>query len=270
MANLFFQNGAGSPADGSITRAKLAQGAVAQIGVTLVAAGFTATTNNDYVGMTLGGASFSVNLPLAATCPGKRFWFTKRDSSINFGTLKLDGNDQFANGTTYTTLAQQNETISVISNGSSLWIIDSRWYPTNLASVNLTLTGLGTVANANYRVARLGRYAKFTGHFTSGTVGATPLTITLPSPYVIDASQLPTRANIYSVGMINRIDSASAWATTSAGPFVLFYDGSNTTTIFYGNSSASDTEINKSLGTNFGANGDSGTFEFMVPIKDWG
>jgi len=125
-------------ADSNVTRAKLATGAVAKEAMTAVkTATYTATDDDDLIPCDASGGAFTVNLPTAVGRSGKRFTITKTTSST--GAVTIDGDStETIGGDSTKTLDFQHESITIMSDGAN-WIVVSWFIPEK--QVTLTASG---------------------------------------------------------------------------------------------------------------------------------
>jgi hypothetical protein len=110
-----------SIADGLITRAKLAAGAVARCAVTTVTGSHNATGANDVLLADSSGGNVTVNLPAAASHTG-RILHIKKTSASN--TVTVDANStETIDGALTQVLTEQYHCLSIVSNGTEWSII---------------------------------------------------------------------------------------------------------------------------------------------------
>lgn len=136
------------------------------------------------------------------------------------------------------------------------------WKPATLTPS----AGFGTPTNQFYFLRREGDSAFFKGTFKAGTVAGTTASIAL-SGLTIDSSKLPTTTNKTKVGHWNVLYT-SAGPTISAD-YAIFYDGSDTTNLYFGYRVGSNQYV-KDTGSTIFTNTDDVSFEFAVPILGWG
>ena len=74
--------------------------------------------------VTIYGGAVTIDLPDAGTYPGRQIFFkVTTNPGANAITLQRQGSDTIDGATTNTTLNTQWEALSVISDGSSQWLI---------------------------------------------------------------------------------------------------------------------------------------------------
>jgi hypothetical protein len=109
-----------SPADGSITKAKLATGAK-DLTVSSKAASYTVTNSDELLLCDATSGAITLTLPTAVGVSGRVFVIKKTDSSAN--KVTLDGNSsETIDGATTFDLWLQYQSVTIVSNGSN-WVI---------------------------------------------------------------------------------------------------------------------------------------------------
>lgn len=133
-----------------------------------------------------------------------------------------------------------------------------------------TFTGLGTVSGTSVFTRQLGNKLHVRGTVVSGTSTATAAKINLPSKYVIDSARM-LAAQTARVGFLNRITNVSgatgAFATNYAD--VIFYDGSDTASMYVCATVNSNTAYTKANGDAVFISGETIDFQFEIPIVGW-
>lgn len=168
------------PADGSVTRAKLATGAVAKRAIQTQSAAFTASTDYDTYLCNAASASFDVTLP--STVTGHTFTFTKINTVFD-KTVQLVGT---INGISNTKLHSPYETVVLQATSSTEYVIVQRYIPAAPVSYTPTLSsGFGTTTNSTFFYERRGAKLYVSGVFRTGTVSTGLGTISLPSGVTI-------------------------------------------------------------------------------------
>jgi len=95
-------------------------------------AAYTATLNDKTILCDATTAAFTVTLPTAVGCKGKKFIIKKTDSTIN--TVTIDGNGaETIDGVATKILTNQYYGVSIISNNTN-WIIEQSIFSTNLVA----------------------------------------------------------------------------------------------------------------------------------------
>jgi hypothetical protein len=86
--------------------------------------GFTADATASIWPCDATGGAFAPLLPLANSCPGRMYRFVKIDASANAVTVTRSGSDTIGGGAgTTKALASQDASVTVISDGTSKWLI---------------------------------------------------------------------------------------------------------------------------------------------------
>lgn len=140
---------------------------------------------------------------------------------------------------------------------------------TDQNSVTMTYDALGTIASQSVTSWRVGSRAHFEGKVVAGTVSGSNLAIVLPSGYTLDTSSTALGSTQKKVGSVTRLQSISNnMASSSSGPWDLFYDGSTTTKLYVAANTTS-VAYTKATGSGILNNSDALEFKFDVPISGW-
>lgn len=131
-----------------------------------------------------------------------------------------------------------------------------------------TFTGFGSTGTTYAKYRRVGDSLEVFGYTAYGVGTSVAQSITLPSGLSIDYTKISSSSTGEVIGQIWRVNSSVTWPSASAGPFVLFADGSTTGSVFVGVTGGSQPAIAK-LSTSFASNGDGVQFSFKVPISGW-
>lgn len=150
--------------------------------------------------------------------------------------------------------------VAALGMAGSDWVTDSGFTPS---------AGFGTVTLQSIQRRRVGDSMQVRGYFKAGTVAASTASLDLPSGYNIDTAKITTTSQVAAVGRWTRINTGGSTAISSGdreGP--IFFDGSDTNTLFFGQSVSSNT-IEKINGSSLMASSDGLTIEFTIPISGW-
>lgn len=213
------------------------------------------------------GSAFTFTLPGAGTDSGHIYTFQKTDASLANIVTVSDG------GSFTTTLNTLNETIKVISNGSTYSVL-SRDIP-SVWNSTLTFTpasaAFGTIAASSFFSRRVGDSLEVTFTFRAGTTSTGDSLIALPTGVVIDTAKIQASMRAF-FGTYNNSDTTSIgiWAEDIGG--VIFFDSDSSSSIYFSknNRVTSDTNVYDTIiGTNYGtATVFSG--KFIIPVVGWG
>jgi len=130
-----------------------------------------------------------------------------------------------------------------------------------------TTAGLGTLTNSSFWWRRNGPDMFIRGSATTGTVTAAAMTISVPSGYAIDISEMSASTrNLF--GLMVRMNSTTAIFPNNKG-LIPFSDGTDTANIFFARDTASATALTKDLGSTIFVSGDSFAFFAQVPIAEF-
>lgn len=177
---------------------------------------YTATVADDVV--LCSGAAFTVTLP-AASLPGKVIRLKKTDSSFtNIITIARAGSDTI-DGATSTTLNTLNETVALVSDGVSSWILLERYSNVKLTAYTPTFTNFGTVTGNTLCYGRDREHLILQGAFVSGTGVGSTASLTLPSGLVpsstIGSSQVTGTCFVSAASQSNSIAVLTASASNT-------------------------------------------------------
>lgn len=140
-----------------------------------------------------------------------------------------------------------------------------------LGSLGLTPSGgFGTTASPRYDAWRNGDRMFLRGRFTTGTVSGTIGSIDLPSDYTVDTTRISSAASGTVIGAWSTASSGGSAGIYSAGyAGVVFFDGSDTNTLFFAINGASAAYSKTNV--NAGIAGSSAPFDFWIdiPISEW-
>lgn len=130
-------------------------------------------------------------------------------------------------------------------------------------------SAFGTVTGNDYRTRRVGDCLEVVGFFTSGTLGANPAKIGLPTGLTIDTAKCFTNKATL-VGHYHAVDDATSngffSGTHTSG--VCYIETGDTSNV-YMTSTGNGGTFESANGTTLGANGDSFMYRFTVPITEW-
>jgi hypothetical protein len=177
----------GTPSDGTVTKAKLAAGALSGDVVSITGA-TTLTSSHDVVLASSSGGAFQIDLPAAASNADKIMIIKKTSSDLNAITIEGNGAETI-DGATSTTLNTQYESIEIVCDGSN-WHIVKRHIP----SVWTSYTPTGSFTNCTYTGfwRRVGDSIEIKGRGVMlNAPGATTLTVTFfPSGISMDTAKI--------------------------------------------------------------------------------
>lgn len=159
-----------------------------------------------------------------------------------------------------------------------------RWdrYPSTFASINNTdfgwtrddalvtvSAGFGTVTNKYVYKRRVGDTLYVKGSFEAGTVAASNAFLDIVG-VTIDTTKVSTNTNSFRVGEYTLKQSGSTSTTNPSnfGHADLFFDGSDTDSIYFATQTNADQYIKFNPSGTFG-NTDSFSFEFTIPVVGW-
>ena len=134
---------------------------------------------------------------------------------------------------------------------------------------NLTWTydNLGSTSLSDVWYERIGGTMYAWGTVKTGTTAGSTFAINLPSGYSIDSSRMSTQTTTQAVGQLWN-ENTTAFASSSTGPYVLFWDGSTTGKIFLCKTPSASGGFQKDNG-NILSNSSNISFYFSIPILGW-
>jgi len=128
--------------------------------------------------------------------------------------------------------------------------------------------GLGTCSNQKYSSWREGNRLRVRAYITTGTVAASTASIDLPSGYTLDTSALSTNASGQRVGTWTLLASALTSINSADYEGAIFWDGSDTNTLFFTGQTQSNAYVKKN-GSSVFLSSASIQMEFDIPIAEW-
>ena len=130
--------------------------------------------------------------------------------------------------------------------------------------------GFGTVTGSDIKAWRIGNILRVKGRWANGTVAASTGSIDLPSGHTIDTSLLSTAASGTVVGGYTTTSSGGSVGLYSGGySGVVFFDGSDTNTLFFGLNSAANAYTKSNVSGVLSGSSAPWDFEFSIPIAEW-
>lgn len=130
--------------------------------------------------------------------------------------------------------------------------------------------GFGTVSAPNYFWRRVGDTLHVRGYWQTGTVAASTASIDLPSGYTIDTTKYTNTPNGQMVGRWHQLDAASGNVYSNNLAGVIFFDGSDSNTLFLTDNLGTTTkQYDKQNGSATFVTGQVVDFEFSVSISGW-
>lgn len=187
-------------ADESVTKAKLATGAVAKLQVSSYNTTANAGANDDVI--LLSGASFTLTLPVATGNSGKVYEIYHNGTSLTqVYTLQTTGGETIGGiaGGSYA-LYTNGEKLKIVSDGSNWQILDhkteSDWVSAGLITITATTTAptKGTTSTDVIYWRRSGRFAEIDLQYSqtvAGTAGSGDYLFALPTGMTFDATFAP-------------------------------------------------------------------------------
>lgn len=132
----------------------------------------------------------------------------------------------------------------------------------------ITFDGFGTVSATNLVGTRRGNKLHVQAQFRAGTVSANNMRVILPSSLVLDSTKYQaSRSSV--VGLFSAYRTgATQYPYTDPNTSTMFYDGSNTDSIYITNSTASD-NMAKVTGSAVYSNNQYFSFQFEVAVAAW-
>jgi hypothetical protein len=139
--------------------------------------------------------------------------------------------------------------------------------PVDMSGITYS-AGFGTVSGPKYSANRMGTKLRVQGFGRCGTVAGTNASFDLPSGYTLDTSVLGNHSQRVGTFQLNKVAAGGVQVNSTTKGMAVFFDGSDTNTLWIGDMTASD-EITKDTGSNLFANSAYFSFDFEVPIAEW-
>jgi hypothetical protein len=221
---------------------------------------YAATAYDDVI--LCSGSAFTVTLPAASTS-GKQLVIKKTDSSFtNIVTIARAGSDTI-DGATSKLLTTLNDTITLVSDGTTTWQVVNRTWSTIWTAYSPTTAGYGTPSAADFVWRRSGVDSiDIRGRIVPGTPTAVQATISIPTGS-IDSTKCPT------MQVAGRVQRNSASATFFGGGVALI-SGTNTALQFSAEYSTADATTPQNASTLYGAGDVLLINAYGIPITTWG
>lgn len=211
--------------------------------------------------------NYTTTLPSAVGIAGQSFTLIRTDNNTNIITVATTLSQTIGAFGTTVHLMTQGESWKFISDGANWqvqehycttpWVNTLTWTPT---------TSFGTRTLTSIWTQRIGDTMSVRGYWKNGTVNTTnQASITLPTGYTIDSNKFASTASAQGIGTIWQVRTGTA---SVAAPWVVFYDGSTTGTVFICQNSGVNVFTNQSAGSLF-SNSDGVSFLFSIPITNW-
>lgn len=192
-------------AKGLVTAA--ASGAVGAINVVSKTTTYGASITDGLI--LCSSSAFTVTLPTAIGNSGAIMRVKKTDSSFaNIITIATTSS-QTIDGSLTVTLNTQYEEFSVCSDGAN-WQVLAHTFPEVQTSYTPTFQGCGTVASVQIYWVRSGTGVILSGNFTTGTVTAAEMQMTLPSGLTSAGTGIIPATRIAGVAVSNGTGTVSS------------------------------------------------------------
>lgn len=165
---------------------------------------YTITTSDDVILADATSAAFTITLPAANSTPRKLYRIKKIDSTLNAITIDAAGSETIE-GSADTTINTQYETITLVPNGTSWFILERRTATPLSAATVLTIGATttaptkGTTTTDSIQWYRHGRYARILVKYVQTAAGASGngvYLISVPTGLVIDTSVTSTNTDV--------------------------------------------------------------------------
>lgn len=232
---------------------------------------YAITTSDFTILYSSSGGAYTTTLPTAVGIAGQSFQLIKTDANFNLVTIATTSAQTIgAQALSTVSLATQGESWTLKSDGSN-WQIQEHYIPSywvNSFSSSFTPSAsFGTVTLQSIWTKRDGDTIRGRGYLKAGTTNTTNVaTFGLPSGFVIDSSKYASSTSCQFVGPVYQVRTGTT--TSNATPFLFFYDGSITNTLFISQASGLNVFSKQSVGALFNTS-DGITFEFSFPVVGW-
>lgn len=244
--------------------------------ITSKTANYTLLATDSVIFVDSFGGAFTLTLPPASANTGKVFQMKKTDSSFNLVTI--DGNaSETIDGSLTRTLATENESYTIVSDGTNWKILDheipSVW--TSYVSAWRAITVDPTLGNGTLtaRYRRINDSAQIEIKLIVGGTSATgtgDYYFPIPAGITVDPSRLSISVNSGALGL----GPARFYSTSSTYTYIGTVEYSSPSYIYAGRPQNPTTYLIDGtvlFGTNFAtpSAGDEYHMLFTVPITDW-
>lgn len=258
----------GVPSDGSVTRAKLAVGAIGQDSVTASkTTTYAITTSDDMIPVDGTSAGFTVTLPTAVGVSGRRYTIKRVDLTLaNIVTIATTSS-QTIDGSTTRKLSTQYESIQVESDGAN-WHIIRRYIPFLWTAFTPTISaGFGTPTSVSFFYARSGGDLLVKGYFVAGTTAASIGSLTIPTGLTIDTTKIAV-ANV--TGNSGQRHGDYGGGTTGGSGPIVSATGTATDRIYYGSLvGGGSTLVPLASVSGSLSSATTQSLDYRIPITNW-
>jgi hypothetical protein len=249
-------------ADGFNTREKMATGSESPLAVTSKTTTYTATIDDNVI--LCSGSAFTVTLPAAASCSGKKLLIKKTDSTFS-NIITIDGNaSETIDGATTKKLNTQYESLLIVSDGTN-WQILQRRIPSEWTSYTPTGTWVANTTYSGYW-RRVGDTIEVTAKAAlTGAPTATSFRVTIPSGLTIDTAKMEQTSD-KEVGISEFISAGNSY-----NGLVVYSNttGVNVYTVLDSAASNHRSQIVQDTVPGTFTNADRVHVRFSVPITNW-
>lgn len=225
---------------------------------------YTATTADNTITVDSSSGTFTVTLFTAVGNTGHTIRVKKTDTSFTAVTIDGDGSETI-DGSTTTTVNTENESVTLQSNGTN-WVIIGRHIPSEWTSFTPVLTAFGTVTSSVGMYRRVGDSLEVEASFIGGTGTASAGQFRIPNSLTMDDAKI-SGGTQNQLGFAARNVGTNVYTSIEA-MFILWYDGSDTTDLFYGGHPASSAVNSKAPGNDLNS-GEGLIYNYKVPITGW-
>jgi hypothetical protein len=202
---------------------------------------------------------------------GKRFTFIHNDSNLaRQYTISRAGADTFLLGGTSTTIATQGEVAVLQSDGTSVWTVVSRTYPTSISATFTPSAAFGSVTTTGWKCTRIGNQLQVYGKFTTATLAASTASLAMPTGLTIDTGALTGSTCGEYLGYFHQPGSITGtmFSNSNEVDAAVFYDGSTNSSVYITSQGAANNFVKQNGSGNFVASQVT-VCNFMVPISGW-
>jgi hypothetical protein len=161
------------------------------------------------------------------------------------------------------TLYFDNFMVGPVREGNVGGVPSTEW---RLSEYTFTYSGLGTVTSEAWTTRREANTMYVYGYFATGTTTASDAAINLPSGILINSTVFGSGTQI--VGRARRIRVNAGPTSDGSGTIDLFYDGSDTDSIYFSEKSGSNV-LDKADGNYLFLTNDRISVEFAIPVAAW-
>lgn len=245
----------GSVGDGTVTKAKLAAGALSGGVSGSKTSAYTLTSSDDVVRVDTSGGAFTLTLPTAVGISGKIYEIIKTSNDLTACTIDGNGTETL-NGALTTNVCSRYEAVKIVSDGAN-WLILHRRISSEWISFTPTVTNVAT-SSVTGKYKRVGDSAFIHVKAVYSGVPTGSVIVSISGLGTIDTGKVSSPFT----GTATYLDDSTSTGYVGS-PFV----STSTTIRFYSSHVAGEWDANAPIAVP--ASPDWIEFDIQVPITGW-